>query len=70
MDTRRIRRNALLAATLLASGAACANGGDTATDPCDLFRPVRQVFRIATQLIRVHAPDAPAETSVTTGVRG
>lgn len=70
MDTRRFRRYALLAAMLLASGAACANAGDTAADPRDLFATARQTLRAATQLIRVHTPAAPVTTSVTNGVRG
>lgn len=62
MDRRRIHRNTLLAAVLLAGGAAV-----PAPDP---FATTRQVFRFATQLIRVDAPEAPATLSITTGVRG
>ena len=62
MDLRRFPANALLAATLLVSGAACAQP--------QLLAPARQGFRFATELIRVHAPEPALAPTITAGVRG
>jgi len=69
MDIRRIPRTALLALTLLASGAACANGGDDSRAQGS-FAAARHGLRLVTRLIRAPAPVAPVETSITAGVRG